>query len=373
MWSITKKYLLHIEPSTVCNAACPLCPRYVMSSKRVRDDLDLRSISYDQYIKWFPATFIKEQVSRIMLCGNQGDPFAAKDIDKIIKYSIDNLDDTASFIAHSNGGLRDTALWSEIGSYVQGDPYARYVFFSIDGLKDTNHLYRRNVRWEKLIDNAKAYIDAGGNAVWDLLVFKHNEHQIEEIQSYAKSLGFHRVRIKRPDGFYFNNQLHKRGVYDATGNLEYTIEASSISEYANAPVNTPRNNRLPSSLIDLNYKDDTISDYKSYIEFENHCINCKSMHEWGAEVMISSDGLVLPCCYIGEMWTSKRNESARIQLINLFDTDNMHLDKVSFIDIMTYFDNVVVPTWEKNTYADGKLLYCSRFCGQNSQMDRLIV
>ena len=50
------------------------------------------------------------------------------------------------------------------------------VTFGIDGLQDTNHLYRISTNFDKIIKNAKAFIDAGGFAKWHMLVFEHNEH-----------------------------------------------------------------------------------------------------------------------------------------------------------------------------------------------------
>ena len=54
------------------------------------------------------------------------------------------------------------------------------VIFAIDGLEDTNHLYRVNTNFNKIMENAKAFINAGGIARWDFIAFAHNEHQIEE-------------------------------------------------------------------------------------------------------------------------------------------------------------------------------------------------
>ena len=49
------------------------------------------------------------------------------------------------------------------------------AIFSIDGLSDTTYLYRRRTNFEKIMENAEAYI-FGGIARWDFIVFKHNEH-----------------------------------------------------------------------------------------------------------------------------------------------------------------------------------------------------
>ena len=65
-----------------------------------------------------------------------------------------------------------------------------YVRFGIDGLEDTNHLYRRNVRWPTLMRNVRAFVEAGGNAEWDFIEFRQNQHQVEQARMLADELGF---------------------------------------------------------------------------------------------------------------------------------------------------------------------------------------
>ena len=45
--------------------------------------------------------------------------------------------------------------------------------FSVDGLEETNHLYRQGVKWEHVERNMKAFINAGGRARWDYLIFQN--------------------------------------------------------------------------------------------------------------------------------------------------------------------------------------------------------
>jgi MoaA/NifB/PqqE/SkfB family radical SAM enzyme len=44
--------------------------------------------------------------------------------------------------------------------------------------------------WEKTLENATAFINAGGWAVWSMVQFSWNEHQIETAMEMAKSMGF---------------------------------------------------------------------------------------------------------------------------------------------------------------------------------------
>ena len=44
--------------------------------------------------------------------------------------------------------------------------------------------------------NADAYISAGGSAHWDMLVYRHNQHQVEECETLAQDMGFSWFRAK---------------------------------------------------------------------------------------------------------------------------------------------------------------------------------
>lgn len=373
-WHNSKKYMLHIEPTNLCNAACPICPRYHVSTRQVRYDLIPTSITLKQYKEWFSPEFLKHKVGRVMLCGNQGDPFATKDIIPIIEYTLENISNDTSFITHSNGGLRKPDIWREAGKLISGNS-KWFTFFSIDGLQDTNHLYRRNVQWPKLMENVQAYIDAGGNAYWDMLVFKHNEHQIEEIKKLSKNMGFTQTRIKLPDGFFYKNAIQKRGVYDHNGQIEYTIEASTIPEFINAPKDAVRNLKAPPPKMPMN-KDFLVKDPdEDYLRYENHTIECKSLRRQntsGSEIMIQCDGTVYPCCFIGELFSSERYDLAKNQLNGVWDASKMNLNNSNLDDILSYFDKTVLNSWSNDSYKNGKLMYCSKICGKDSQIDRLV-
>ena len=84
--------------------------------------------------------------------------------------------------------------------------------FSIDGLEDTNHIYRVGVQFEKVIQNAKAYIDAGASAHWDMLVFDHNKHQVEQCKQLADKMGFTWFRSKETDRWDEYNFNHIKPV-----------------------------------------------------------------------------------------------------------------------------------------------------------------
>ena len=55
-----------------------------------------------------------------------------------------------------------------------------FIEFHIDGLVDTNHLYRINIRFSKIMANARAFLDTGATGEWHFIPFKQNQHQLAE-------------------------------------------------------------------------------------------------------------------------------------------------------------------------------------------------
>ena len=167
---IDKIERLHIEWTSYCNARCPQCARTDNAS------LPLEMISMDSFKEWFTPELIKN-VQYMYSCGNYGDPIAHPHCADFVDWFVDNGCSNVSL--HTNGGARDTDFWKQLGER------KIRVVFGIDGLEDTNHIYRVGVNWNKLISNVKTFINAGGQAEWAFLIFQHNEHQVEQAKKLA--------------------------------------------------------------------------------------------------------------------------------------------------------------------------------------------
>lgn len=180
----SKVTMLHVELSSVCNAACPMCRREV--NPKFDKKNHLTSVSLELFKERLSVEFIK-QLNFIYFCGSYGEPVAAPDCIAIMRY-VREINPTIRLGIHSNGSLRNSQFWEELGQILNlPDDYCR---FGIDGLEDTNHIHRIGTRWDLIMKNAKTFIDAGGNAEWEYLVFEHNEHQVDEARELAKSMGF---------------------------------------------------------------------------------------------------------------------------------------------------------------------------------------
>jgi MoaA/NifB/PqqE/SkfB family radical SAM enzyme len=177
---------LHMETSTVCNAACPMCARE--SDPFFDKKNDATSLSLAKVKEIFDNDFIG-QLNYMFMCGNYGDPAAAPDCIEIFRH-FRSVNNNITLGMNSNGSLRNEKWWAELGSILSKNNDNCY--FGIDGLSDTNHIYRVNTNYDKIMKNAKAFIESGGKAYWKFLVFEHNEHQVEEAKELSKLMGFTR-------------------------------------------------------------------------------------------------------------------------------------------------------------------------------------
>ena len=160
---------IHIEPTSVCNAECPMCARNI-NGKGLNPYITLKSLP----VKWFKDNITPTQIkqlNKIFFCGNVGDPASAPELIQIAQYFKEHNPNIIVGL-NSNGGLKTKDWWKKLGEVLQGP--LDYCVFSIDGLEDTNHIYRRNVKWDKIIQNVVSFISTGAKAHWDMLVFVHN-------------------------------------------------------------------------------------------------------------------------------------------------------------------------------------------------------
>ena len=193
MWYKSIKEL-HVEPTSVCNAECPMCARNI-NGKGLNPYITLKSLP----LKWFKDNIQPnkiKQLDKMFFCGNVGDPASAPELIEIAKYFKQHNPNIVVGL-NTNGGLKTKDWWKRLGEVLQGP--LDYCVFSIDGLEDTNHIYRRNVKWEKIMENAKSFISTKASAHWDMLVFEHNKHQVNEAKQLAKKMGFTWFRSKETD------------------------------------------------------------------------------------------------------------------------------------------------------------------------------
>jgi MoaA/NifB/PqqE/SkfB family radical SAM enzyme len=147
-----------------------------------------------KFKKAFPARTIN-RYKKLEFCGTYGDPVMAKDLLDIVRYVLINTNDTQVFI-NTNGGIRSEQWWKDLGEL--GQSYKAFsnnwqrltVMFDVDGITQEMHAkYRQNTNLEKVKQNIKAYCDTGAAASVYVVVFKHNQDYMHDIEEMVKELG----------------------------------------------------------------------------------------------------------------------------------------------------------------------------------------
>ena len=188
MFSSSERYRFHVEITDKCNAACPMCPRtdhlnFCRPDRQKVQKIDLTLADFEEH---FTPEFCR-QTAEVEFGGGLGDALAARDCLEI----CDHLTGNGVYIVIStNGGLRNEAWWQRLGEVCKRT--GSKVELHVDGLRDTNPLYRVNTDFDKIMANARAYLDTGADAEWHYILFKHNEHQVAEARDLAAETGFSR-------------------------------------------------------------------------------------------------------------------------------------------------------------------------------------
>jgi MoaA/NifB/PqqE/SkfB family radical SAM enzyme len=388
---------IHVELTNACNAACPMCTRFHVNSPLVRPDLVIEQITIDKFKQYFPPEVINK-LEIVLFCGVHGDPGMAKDLYEICEY-IATTNPNVAVRLNTNGGMRKPDFWAKMGKLFAAqrqDHWRWEITWSIDGLEDTNHIYRRNVEWKNVVANAQAYIDAGGVANWDYLIFKHNEHQIDEAKILSKKMGFIQFYPKKSLGVDNGTNLVRMPAVNREGTVDYWIDAPEDPKNRNLenPVGSvimrfypfkPEHyaeNKSNKCTADPSYWNRVDSVY-SVLEMEdntvldNAVIKCKAeTMSKGKEVFIDNHGRVIPCCYMGTHLNGVHSDSQSLQLhheVRKYGWEHFNLNNHSLKDIMEahHLDRVFTDTWTKPSCKDGKMAYCANICGTFSRVDKI--
>jgi MoaA/NifB/PqqE/SkfB family radical SAM enzyme len=333
MYNISDIRGIHLETTTKCQARCPQCGRmdhfnnkinsYVKDRNGKPSSLD--EISLSDFIKWFPPKFIS-QLEYLYMCGTLGEPIFAKDCLKIFAY-LRIFNKKIRLTLHTNGSFRPEEWWRKLAKLNVK------VVFGIDGLEDTHSLYRVNTNWKTIIKNASAFIKAGGNAEWQMLVFKHNEHQVDTCKKLSKSLGFKTFQCRHTSQF---GDYEKFPSINPKGEITHYLEPSSISL---------ENSKKRKPSTDIN---------------DNVIIDCPVKKK--KEIYLSANGNILPCCWMLSSTVFNFDDMEDYKKkIDMYP--NLHVQTLKEIFDSGYFRKIE-NTWNKDT-----LLSCFNECSRKVHQD----
>lgn len=318
---------VHLEISTRCNAACPDCPRNFRGVD-VLDTYPVLDMKLSQAQTVFTRDFL-QQLDQILINGNHGDFVTAQDGVEIVEYFLEANPKLRIEIS-TNASARPK-IWTRLGEL------GITVDFRIDGLADTHKLYRQNTDFNLIMSNAQQFISAGGRAIWNMILFDHNQHQIEEAKKLSQSMGFDDFRVidagrNTMPVFTANKQLsHIIGNY--TGNTNFDKLYDQSHTYLVDPLGPVKNEKT------------------------NRVIDCYAKKN--KEIYIAANGEVHPCCWLGFYPTYSDRRSSNPQLKPIMLNNNALV--FSIADSIEWF-NSIEQSWDK-TVPEGKIFACNETCG----------
>ena len=187
---------IQLELTSRCGLLCPLCPRTIQKTKNHDLEPDI-----------LHTLIQSRQWDSIIDCGNRGDsvfyPFY-HDFLYMLKGNVKNYSISVSSTGKGEQWWEKTI---SLYKHLKNNGVNIRIKFGIDGLKDTSKLYRKNQNWNEIIEAVKMCIDAKIHTTWQLIPFSFNEHQIKEVENFAKELGCHYFYVKRSGRFETNDKL----------------------------------------------------------------------------------------------------------------------------------------------------------------------
>lgn len=339
---------VHLENTQSCQASCPMCDRN-QNGGALNPHIDLSELSLEDCSRIFEPEFIA-QLDTMYMCGNLGDPIVARDTLEIFKYFREH-NPRMWLSMNTNGGARDEIWWKDLA-----DTFGRMgtVIFSVDGLRDTNHIYRQGVNWDAVERAMHSFIDAGGRARWDFLIFEHNQHQVELAEKISQQWGFEKFVAKKSGRFITANADKKEShqAVDRKGNKTTELKKPDV-KYQNKA---------------LTKQDMLIEKYGSMDAYYDIVpIRCKVKDE--GNLFITAEGLAMPCCWTaGRMYKWWHKDPKQEQVWKFIDAaggkDAISAKKYGLRAVFeTGIFNAIEDSWNITGCENGKLKVCSMKCG----------
>ncbi len=240
---------ISVEPTTACNLRCPECPSGLRSFTRetgnMKEDFFRQLInSMHRKLTWLIFYF-------------QGEPYINPKFLDMVKYAhqkgIYTITSTNGHFLHPENARKTI------------DSGLDRILISIDGsTQEVYEQYRKEGELEKVLEGAKNLVQAKKEAhsstphiVFQMLVVKPNEHQIEEVKRLAKEIGVDEVKLK----------------------------TAQVYDYENG------NELIPTLDQYSRYQKEANGKWRVKNKLLNHCWKL-----WHACV-ITWDGMVVPCCF----------------------------------------------------------------------------
>jgi MoaA/NifB/PqqE/SkfB family radical SAM enzyme len=328
---------LQFELSSMCNALCLGCVRTdtatFLDSKNIIPDKQY--ISFDVFKKILTSKSF-ESATELEFCGVIDDPLMHPQFIEFLDYAATVK--PYRILIHTNASLRNTEYWTKLAQVLK--KHSKHVVrFSIDGLEDTNYIYRQNTQWHKIMQNAEAYIAAGGYAMWQFLVFPWNQHQIDAAKELSDAMGFDEFVVR-----------HDRSVVTNVG-LD-TIKHKQKFSIAGAST--------VSSIEHIN---------KNLSKYVNDDIACDTQTR--KMFFIGYDGRLWPCCFLHNGFITMDAGRRALLSQRLFDAygsndwNDLNVHDVDEILAHDFYKNDLVNSWKNTQHGvakESRIFRCTEVC-----------
>ena len=219
---------ISIEPTTSCNLRCPECPSGLRSFTRPTGML-----SHELY-----ASVIDQLADTLsyLTFYFQGEPYLHQDFLSMVNYaSKKGIYTCTSTNAHylKDSVAKDTVLsgLDRLIISIDGATQQSYESYRVGGsLEKVLEGAANIIRWKRELKSATPHV------VFQFLVVRHNEHQIDELHNLAKEIGVDQVVLKTAQIYDYENgsplipAQEKYSRYKRSDSGIYSIKNSLSSE-----------------------------------------------------------------------------------------------------------------------------------------------
>lgn len=189
----------NIEGTNWCYLKCSACDRTIRKDHvKKRNDLSINL--FERVINTDLKNVNLDNI-QFNFCGIYGDNLYHPDIVNFFKILVYR---NARIDLETNGSYKKPSFWKQLPKVLTPEDK---ITFSIDGLADTNSLYRKGSSWDSIMEGVKIIGQSKVKSTWKFIVFKHNQHQIEDARKLASSLGIDEFLVRYSGRFLKNDPL----------------------------------------------------------------------------------------------------------------------------------------------------------------------
>ena len=297
-------YHWHFEISGKCTLKCPRCPRNDATPVPwINKELDLNFFK-----NLLTPDLLKNQVQRITMCGDIGDPIYASQYIDIIDY-IKTHNHRIHVYTITNGSHRKESWWHDLAKV--SNKYDT-INFSVDGYDNvSNNLYRVGSDWDSIMAGMRIMSQHSDAFVyWASIVFRFNQDHLEKIKHLATEMGCDGIQLT-----YSTKFGSKYG--EAYGGQDDELEPRSefiSSTHRYERYFTPLTERQQ---LNNNYLKHNQQKYIQIKQQHNSFVTPMCLIG-NRGLYVSADGVLHPCSWVSYPYTSISTERKTIEFENSF-------------------------------------------------------